>query len=87
MHEFNSNEREVARCHRYCLDASPVNGCDVFAYGATRARFDSSCIESEFDELDEIMNALQEKLDEIQRKGDPSELGLAVDEHGIIIDA
>ena len=96
--EFNGYEAEVEACYAACVaegrksasDESPsaiqAQSCTPLGYTLMRLNFDGACLPIDWSELDAYWNAVMERADEEDRIGDPSLLGLQVDENGIIID-
>mmetsp|Transcript_33530 Transcript_33530/g.68554 ORF Transcript_33530/g.68554 Transcript_33530/m.68554 type:complete len:231 (-) Transcript_33530:96-788(-) len=61
--------------------------CTALGYLAMRAAFDTHCQELDVDEVALVENMLYERVDDLERSGDPvADLGLQVDSGGIILD-
>ena len=86
VEEFNSDKDAIFNCFDDCQEHQEDGECGLLAYGVTRSLFSQHCEQSDSDELAEMEAALLQQLERLVANADPEELGLEVDENGIIID-
>lgn len=92
--EFNGDTEAQEACLRTCEEAAADSkraghrepGCDLMGYISMRGAFDLHCSPTERDETAVRESAMFFKADELQRTGDPEELGLRLNPDGTIAD-